>query len=440
MGENPSHAAGITLDITLDSLEKCVTNLYQNTDSRRETARYLTGLGYEECAEIANANGQDGGNIDADRVKNFLYQEVSNKCFAKRVDFPTNIADKDGLKELLCDSPPRRIKRKGIDSYFNIPDLVQYRCELRSPLDFITNRILSPKTSQTFLKKFIECQFQLKWATQQNGWPREFSYYDFCEVICQHWKQRNMRQTVLKNKVRSAQVKVQLYKHYISHTQHEFEVIDLCPIVYVRTGERQWQSLDTELKVALEGECVNNFDWISEPIRRYILSEAETIPEAELGDERLTKHTLYWAVVQDSNFQAGGKLKLNQIGRTQVYVGKANNGIKNRWLTGPNSHCHNMKKFLSVFRDVKTYNAELVSDVQLVDAVLLLEKLKGNTNSALFLMQTFDSTKELRKAERRNIVGKKMSSDHYNIIPRKALRLRSRWEPINMAYGMNVIK
>ena len=134
MGENPSHAAGITLD----SLEKCVSNLYKNTDSRRKTARYLTELGYEECAEIANANGQDGGNIDADRVKNFLYQEVSNKCFAKRVDFPTNVADKDGLKELLCDSLPKRITIRGIDSYFNIPHLVKYRCELRSPLDLQT--------------------------------------------------------------------------------------------------------------------------------------------------------------------------------------------------------------------------------------------------------------------------------------------------------------
>ena len=60
---------------------------------------------------------------------------------------------------------------------------------------------------------------------------------------------------------------------------------------------------------------VDNFDWISEPIRRYILSEAETIAQAELRDERLTKHTLYWAVVEDSNFPAGENLRLNQIGR-----------------------------------------------------------------------------------------------------------------------------
>ena len=79
-----------------------------------------------------------------------------------------------------------------------------------------TTNVLSSSTSQTFLKKFIERQFQLKWATR-NGWPREFSYYDFCEVVSQYWIQRNMRKKVLKNTVRSAQVKVQLYKYYMSH-------------------------------------------------------------------------------------------------------------------------------------------------------------------------------------------------------------------------------
>ena len=96
-----------------------------------------------------------------------------------------------------------------------------------------------------------------------------------------------------------------------------------------------------------------------------------------------------------------------------------------------------MKKCLSVFRDVKTYNAELVSDVQLVDAVLLLEKLKKNENSALFLMQTFDGEEELRDAEKRNIDGKRSPIDRLNIIPYSELGLRPRWKPIDMAYGMN---
>ena len=71
--------------------------------------------------------------------------------------------------------------------------------------------------------------------------------------------------------------------------------------------------------VAFTTDGVNNFNWISEPIRRYILIGAETIPQAQLRDERLTKHTLYWAVVEDSNFPAGENLRLNQIGRTQFF-------------------------------------------------------------------------------------------------------------------------
>ena len=328
--------------------------------------------------------------------------------------------------------------------FFNILALVQRN--MTSPLDFITNNILKSCATQTFLKKFIACQFQLKWKTP-NGWPMEFSYYDFCEAM---WRIKrdgieNMVENVLKNTVRNAQVKVQLYKCYMSDTQNEINVKKLCPTVYVRTeddaGTKQWKSLNENLN-ALEGNGVNNFDWISEPFKEYILDKVETIPEAELLGagltERLKKHTLYWVVVQDSNFPDHGENSgLEEIGRTQVYVGKANNGIKDRWLTSPSSHCHNMKKCLSVFRDVKTYNAELVSDVLLVDAVLLLEKLKGNTNSAIFLMKTFDGTKELQDAERRNIVGKKMSSDHDNIIPCK-LGLRPRWKPIDIAYGMNV--
>ena len=365
-------------EIALTSLEICMRNLYKNIDSGRETAGYLTELGYEGCYH--------GVNIDADRVKDVLHQEVIIRCFTKRVDLTTDPPDEQGLNELLCDSLPESMKKRRIDSYFRIDKLVKHRLKLTCPLDFIEKKILYPSTIQTFLKKFIECQFQLKWATS-NGWPREFSYYKFCDVmISQPWIEKSMRETVLKNRVRNAQVKVQLYRHYMTHIRNEFEDRDLCPTVYVRTGKKRWRSLNREL-VALEGDGVDQFNWINEPIQSYILSEAETIPEAELGDERrliewLTKPTLYWAVVEDSNFQAGENLKLNQIGRTQVYVGQANKGIKNRWLTSSSSHCHKMKKCLSVFRDVKTYNAELVSDVQLVDAVLLLEKLKGNANSA----------------------------------------------------------
>ena len=151
----------------LDSLEISIRNLYENVASRGKTAGYFTELGYKGC--------YDGGNFDADRVKNVLYQEVTIRCFAKRVDLTTKPSDRQGLKMLLCDSLPKNIKRREIDLYFNLKVLVDHRRRLKSPLDFIEKNILYFSTLQTFLKKFIECQFQLKWATG-NGWPSKFSY------------------------------------------------------------------------------------------------------------------------------------------------------------------------------------------------------------------------------------------------------------------------
>ena len=118
----------------------------------------------------------------------------------------TKRPDKQGLKELLCDSLPGSMIKKGIDSYFRIDKLVKHRLKLTCPLDFIEKKILLPSTIQSFLKKFIECQFQLKWATG-NGWPREFSYYKFCDVmISQPWIEKSMRETVLKNRVHNSDI------------------------------------------------------------------------------------------------------------------------------------------------------------------------------------------------------------------------------------------
>ena len=150
-------------EIALTSLKICIQHLYDDMHSRQETARYVTDLGYEGCAEIADPNGQDGGNIDADRVKNVLCQVVINKCFAKRVDLTTVPPDRQGLKKLLCDS----LLEHRMVPFFNIPAIVPH--DMTSPLDFIKNNILKSCATQTFLKKFIACQFQLKWKTP-NGW------------------------------------------------------------------------------------------------------------------------------------------------------------------------------------------------------------------------------------------------------------------------------
>jgi hypothetical protein len=67
---------------------------------------------------------------------------------------------------------------------------------------------------------------------------------------------------------------------------------------------------------------------MNDSIRSYILDQAEIIPDADSEAHVFDKHTLYWAIIHDFDFQAGDELELNNISQTQVYVGKPDKGIE----------------------------------------------------------------------------------------------------------------
>ena len=114
----------------------------------------------------------------------------------------------------------------------------------------------------------------------------------------------------------------------------------------------------------------------------------------------LEKPTLYWAVIKDSDFPGDEDemkdLKLKPIGSTQVYVGKANNGIKGRWLDDDSNHCEMMKKCLDNVWAMTTYDPMRLEGIQLVDARLALAKVRGE-KTALFAIKTFGD--DFEKAE-----------------------------------------
>ena len=45
--------------------------------------------------------------------------------------------------------------------------------------------------------------------------------------------------------------------------------------------------------------------WMNDSIRSYILDQAEIIPDADSEARVFDKHTLYWAIIHDFDFQAG---------------------------------------------------------------------------------------------------------------------------------------
>jgi hypothetical protein len=169
---------------------------------------------------------------------------------------------------------------------------------------------------------------------------------------------------------------------------------ELCPIVYIRTtrGWKSWQADEED-----EFEDVNiedDFSWINPSIRKFITENADE-QEVESLANSLEKPTLYWAVLNDGEFYPGDNLSLEEIGKTQVYVGKANKGIRGRWINGDN-HCAMIKKCLENVCAMTTYNPSTLEGIQLVDARLALAKVRRE-KIALFVIKTFGD--DIEKAE-----------------------------------------
>ena len=131
--------------------------------------------------------------------------------------------------------------------------------------------------------------------------------------------------------------------------------------------------------------------------------------------------------------------------RTQVYVGQAKNGIKERWTGGGTSHCKRMDFARDVMCNMLSYDPTALKSEQLVDLRLLLDKAcnQDGGNSGLFIMDQF--TKTVTVKNRQKIIGDKrrLNDAETNNIDGYASReeetpiINSSWRLNNMDYGMN---
>jgi hypothetical protein len=469
----------------LKNVTEFTEKLLEDEGFRNTVATELCEMGYIEGQNVNNdAAGEDNPELNAEQVHNAFVKAVNmsiSYVVDLRIDDPLL---KKKLKKLLVDTLQSKIQNK-IKCYLTDklldPDI---RSTLKSPLDFLKEGCINSSANQTFFKKLIECQFRIKWNTTAAeagipGHPIPFNYYEFCNEERKIWPRRTELKS-LNNRVRRTHVLVQLFQMPVAVLSLELSSDALCPSGYIRTDENKWKNWNPTNKKfgetidTGEGTVPFPFPWMNDSIRSYILDQAEIIPDAD-SEACLDRHTLYWAVIQDPDFQAGDQLKVNNIGQTQVYVGKADKGINGRWLAG---HCKNMMECLESIRRMKevgTYEPLLLKDVQLVEARLVLAKLRANENSALFVMKIFrrgiakaenalnlaqgkydiDKTsrnkqslggkkkalenvkkkaeKDLIEAESRNIQGKESNY----IIKDANCRVRPRWKPLDLRYGMN---
>ena len=278
--------------------------------------------------------------------------------------------------------------------YLNLDQDLEMLKTAKSPLAMA--KYLKKDVPQWFVRNIIQHQFDIRWCTE-NGKPVDYHFYQFCDM--------ENTTTLLKYTPRLAHVQATLYKkcrriygvQRISESKEQ-----LCPTVYIKTndGWKKWQAQDDKFGHVEDINVV--LSWIDPHILEFITQNADVQrgDSIESLNNSLKKPTLYWAVLKDGDFIPGQNLKLESISQTQIYVGKANNGIRGRWTKDKDNHCEMMKKCLDNVCAMTTYDPLRLEGIQLVDARLALAKVRGE-RTALFVMKTFGDDVEKAKIKLR---------------------------------------
>lgn len=346
---------------------------------------------------------------------------------------------KSQLTELLVTSRKGSKLNRTIDDYLVANHSRKVFPRLRSPLGLLRYIGVKKNAPLWFVANLIERQFQIKWATR-TGEPEEFNYYDVCGVDKSKAK---MERRYLEYGPLNAYIKVQLYRYCKGNHIKDYTKTDLCPLVYFKTIEdnaKEWRVWNTSEGTfsKLPSPFNDHFQWIRKPVRDYIFKNASPVEcSRESMTKALRKHSLYWVIVQNTDFKSCD-VNLSDVGKTLVYVGKASKGIEERWIKDSKSHCSLMIKCLNNVLSMPRYQPEILKGIQLVQARLLLAKLRNENNEikeekpALFLVKTYDgkeAEKDLKCEEKFHINGKNIYGKNIiNNVP---------WKPKDMAYGMN---
>ncbi len=446
----------------------------------------LAGCGYDWFGNLPSISDENYNEDLKEQVMKVLAFAV-NETIRKKVDlgYGKKVVNTE-LHQLLNIN-----KDKSLDHYF-IPVSDQQFASMSSPLDMAKylRRTKTKSAPHWLVRNIIQHQFDIRWNTRTiNDDPDDYTFYKFCD---------NENTTgLLKYIPRQAHVKATLYKECRRKSVNYLRGItkeNLCPTVYMRIAADEWISWRADKDEVNDVNINTHLSWINSSIRTFITENAD---EQNVNSIRksLEKPTLYWAVLNDdSDFMSGGQLRLKEIGQTQVYVGRANNGIQGRWLKDKDNHCKMMKTCLDNVCAMTTYDPLRLEGIQLVDARLTLAKIRRE-RTALFVIKTFgddveqaqiaqekaeaslreakaslrvakterhrinsrkkvakrqegldkaiDDTKRskskaedlLTKAERLHLSGKRVNDSRKNIIPYDDYDMK--WTPKDMGYGMN---
>lgn len=277
-----------------------------------------------------------------------------------------------------------------------------------------------------WVKNLWANQFKIHWNTY-DGYPDPFSFYGFCREF-------GLAESELTYQLRREHVMTRLWREQEKLKEIcECDRREFCPPVYVKNGVtwQKWNWNNDETNLVNEGD--GSIEWITnDGLKEYITTNSVENVDLEAQNQ------LYWAVFEEDDFVNDNPHGEDFPGRTQVYVGRSENGITGRWLGTGGSHCVKMLGACKRICKKDSYDLTFLCprDFQLVDLRLLLHKAshEDGSNSGLFIMGTFTDKEDLKNAERINIQGKRIDNPESPIIPSTP-----EWNPKNMKYGMNGI-
>ena len=299
--------------------------------------------------------------------------------------------------------------------------------EYKSLLDLV--KILNWKevTAAAVQELFVN-QYEIKWHTPTKT-PDPFSFYAFCKSV-----EDAGGKDVMTYDTRRAHVISRLYQKraellQIQNLTHK----ELCPPIYVRhTADEGWTKFTyTSGKWATAKLNENGINWITkEGLREYIARSSKAYNQHAIDNKEFlhgdTRGQLHWAVFEEDDYDDQGD---DTPFKTQVYVGRAKNGIQERWLGGGKSHCKRMEFSRDVMCNMSSYDPTALLREQLVQLRFLLHKAcnRDGSNSGLFIMETGGLALDV--AKRSNIDGLRLDA--------QTPILDDNWSPKNMNYGLN---
>ena len=348
--------------------------------------------------------------VGVQHVKNVLCHAIYVRMSRK---FNLVEDDLDTIKRELCSL----LEIKNIKDFLKTDNLQALR-KAKSPLDFADKLNESTHTNIELIEKLIQHQFEIKW----NKIRSEFSAKAGSRELLHH-------------SPRNAQVKVQLYKEFLKHGLKKLsDSGELCPAVYMRDHAGEWkQGTWGENKGKRSQQQVfqtienikKELEWMQNPIFEAVEQNLNK-NNGELS-QSLTKPSVYWAVINDNDFLAGPPLDLNEVGKSQVYIGETKTGIKNRWFTDGKNHGSCIMNSLN--------DKPSPTNAQLVHARLALAYFRDE-HQALFLMNTSDNKESVQEEQNRQIEGfttKDGGTEHIVALG------EGQWSSRDMEYGLNCI-